>query len=304
MSICQQAPNQFQLYLDNELDSQEKLQLEKHLQNCISCKQIFDQQQYWLTQIRHSKPLYQASANLQSSIEKILDDCPKPYQASAKLHKNIDKLLSNSNLLTFPSKSSIQRLVVAVAATVIILLTSYTYLSSYNSSTSFDEHSEFALMAVNTHIRHQKGKLPLEIKSDSAQDVSTWFLGKVSFSLTLPNYQESSGQEKLYQLEGARLVGFKNDYAAYISYQMQQRPISLIVTANTVALPDGGEKIISKGLTFHCEVIDGLKVISWTDHGLTYALISDLAERGQQSCVVCHTGTKDKDFIDSLKIKS
>ena len=159
MSICQQTPNQIQLYLDNELDSQEKLQLEEHLQNCLACKQIFDQQQYWLNQIRQSKPLYQASTNLQSSIEKILDDCPKPYQASAKLHKNIDKLLSNSNLLTFPSKSSIQRLVVAVAATVIILLTSYTYLSSYNSPTSFDEHSEFALMAVDTHLRHQKGKM-------------------------------------------------------------------------------------------------------------------------------------------------
>ncbi len=304
MSICQQAPNQIQLYLDNELDSQEKLQLEKHLQSCVPCKQIFDQQQYWLNQIRQSKPLYQASTNLQASIEKILDDCPKPYQASTKLKKNIDNLLSSNNLLAFPSKFYIQRLVIGLAATIIILLTSYTYLSNYNRHTNFDEHSDFALMAVDTHLRHQKGKLPLEIKSDSAKDVSSWFLGKVPFSLTLPNYQEISGQEKLYQLEGARLVGFKRDYAAYISYQMQQRPISLVVTANTVALPDGGEKIISKGLTFHCEVIDGLKVISWTDHGLTYALISDLAERGQQSCVVCHTGTKDKDFIDSLKIKS
>ena len=36
--------------------------------------------------------------------------------------------------------------------------------------------------------------------------------------------------EKLYQLEGARLVGYKNDYAAYVAYQIRTRPISLVVT--------------------------------------------------------------------------
>jgi hypothetical protein len=34
---------------------------------------------------------------------------------------------------------------------------------------------------------------------------------------------------------------------------------------------------------------------------LTYALVSDLEERGQQSCLVCHAGTKDRDFIEGLR---
>jgi hypothetical protein len=42
-------------------------------------------------------------------------------------------------------------------------------------------------------------------------------------------------------------------------------------------------------------------VITWSDRGLTYALVSDLDERGQQSCIVCHEGTKDRDFIEPLK---
>ncbi len=61
-------------------------------------------------------------------------------------------------------------------------------------------------------------------------ETSNWFTGKVPFLVKLPNYQESSGQEKLYQLEGARLVGYKNDYAAYVAYQIRTRPISLAVT--------------------------------------------------------------------------
>jgi hypothetical protein len=62
-------------------------------------------------------------------------------------------------------------------------------------------------------------------------------------------------------------------------------------------------KIKAKGLVFHYDTIHGLKVITWSDRGLTYALVSDLAERGQQSCTVCHQGTKDQDFITPLKPK-
>jgi hypothetical protein len=82
---------------------------------------------------------------------------------------------------------------------------------------------------------------------------------------------------------------------------MRARPISLVITSDTIAQPSGGEEIAAKGLTFHYDAIQGLKVITWSDRGLTYALVSDLDERGQESCVVCHQGAKDQDFIAPLK---
>lgn len=156
-------------------------------------------------------------------------------------------------------------------------------------------------MAAETHLRITRGQLPLETRSANPQEISDWFTNKVNFSVKLPNYQESSGQEKLYTLEGARLVNFQNDYAAYVAYRMKTRPISLVITSDSVAKPSGGEEIASKGLLFHYNAIDGLKVITWSDRGLTYALVSDLEERGQRSCIVCHAGTKDRDFIEPLK---
>ena len=109
-----------------------------------------------------------------------------------------------------------------------------------------------------------------------------------------------SGQAQLYRIEGGRVVRFKNDYAAYVSYQMDRQPISLLVTSDSVAAPGGGDEIVSKGITFHYDSIDGLKVITWSDRGLTYALVSNLKERGQQSCLVCHQGTKDTDFLEGF----
>ena len=156
-------------------------------------------------------------------------------------------------------------------------------------------------MAAATHLRHMRGELPFEMESANPQDISAWFANKVKFSVKLPNYQESSGQEKLYTLEGARLVGYENDYAAYVAYQMADRHISLVITSDSVAKPSGGEEITARGLRFHYNAIDGLKVLTWSDRGLTYALVSDLDERGQQSCIVCHQGAKDQDFIEPLK---
>jgi hypothetical protein len=156
-------------------------------------------------------------------------------------------------------------------------------------------------MAVETHQRHLRGQLPLEITSAAPEQISAWFAGKVQFRVKLPNYQELSGQTKLYDIEGARLVGYKNDYAAYVAYQMQRQLISLVVTSAAIAQPAGGEEIISKGITFHYASISGWKVITWSDRGLTYALVSDLEKRGQQSCLVCHQGTKDQDFVEHLK---
>lgn len=156
-------------------------------------------------------------------------------------------------------------------------------------------------MAAETHLRRTRGQLPLEVETAAPQGISEWFANKVNFSVKLPNYQESSGQEKLYTLEGARLVGYKEDYAAYVAYRMKARPISLVITSDAVAKPSGGEEIVARGLTFHYNAIHGLKVITWSDRGLTYALVSDLEERGQQSCIVCHQGTKDQDLITPLK---
>jgi hypothetical protein len=161
--------------------------------------------------------------------------------------------------------------------------------------------SAFALMAVDVHQRHLRNQLPLEIRSRVPREVSTWFSGKVPFEVELPNYQELSGQEKLYNLDGARLVGYKSDYAAYVAYEMSDDLISLVITSADIAEPSGGQVIVAKGIPFHHNSIGELKVITWSHRGLTYALVSNLEERGQQSCLVCHQGTTDREFLQSLK---
>ncbi len=299
MDSCNQIRAQTAFYLDDELHNGERDEFEAHLQRCNACQEFCELERQMLNTIRASRPLYSASPDLRARVIQMLNSAPETVTASHRLRERIQGSLWRDSELVFGLRRS-RLIMLAVIALALVSSVSW-FLTKGRELPLILQPSEFALMAVDTHMRRLRGQLPLEVISDSPQQISLWFAGKVAFRLKLPNYQESSGQEKLYRLEGARLVGFKNDYAAYVAYQMRQRPITLVVTSNSVAMPSGGEQIVSKGLTFHYHSISGLKVITWADHGLTYALVSDLEERGQQSCLVCHEGTKDRDFIEGLK---
>lgn len=297
MMQCQDIRSRMAFYLDDELHNGERTDFEAHLSGCPACHSLCEQERRELESIRALQPLYSAPPELRTRMAALLNETPEPYRAPSALRDRLQQMLWPR-----PQFSFFQRPTRALAFAVLLISLGVVGLSlARRQQQALPIPSEFALMAVDTHTRRLRNQLPLEIVSDSPAAISGWFAGKVSFSLKLPNYQEDSGQDKVYRLEGARLVGFKNDYAALVAYQMGRHPITLVVTSNAVALPAGGEEITSKGLRFHYDALNGLKVITWADRGLTYALISDLAERGQQSCIVCHEGTKDRDFIEGLK---
>ena len=275
MSKCDDIRGRLTLYLDDELQGMERAAVEVHLSECESCAAIFERELNFLNTVRESGQLYAAPPELRAKVQQILR----------------------------PRRSSRMSWMVAAAAVLLVLLLPVVVWRVLKQPDQPENGPacSFALMAAETHLRHVGGQLPLEVESTSPQQISEWFVNKVNFGVKLPNYQESSGQEKLYVLEGARLVNFKTDYAAYVAYQMKERPISLVITSASGVEPTGGEVIAAGGLKFHYNAIDGLKVLTWSDRGLTYALVSDLEERGQQSCIVCHQGTKDQSFIEPLK---
>ena len=296
---CQDLRLRMAFYLDDELHNGERTDFEAHLQSCAACQQLCEQERLELESIRATRPLYTAPPELRARMAALLAEAPEPYRAPVALRDRLQHMLwpaAQPRLFARPARA------LAFAAVLLTFCAAGIMTWWLNRQIQpASAPSEFAMMAVNTHMRRLRNQLPLEINSTSPSEISNWFAGKVSFDLTLPNFQEVSGQDQLYRLEGARLVGFKNDYAALVAYQMGQHPITLVVTSNAVALPAGGEEVASKGLRFHYDSLDQLKVITWAHRGLTYALISDLAERGQQSCIVCHEGTKDRDFIEGLK---
>jgi anti-sigma factor RsiW len=298
MKQCEDARAQIAFYLDDELKGDELLALEAHLAACTDCRRLCEDERSFLDAVRAARPLYVAPQELRDEVERTLLKAPAPYAASPQLRRRVQQSIWQAGATALVSSNARRTLMLAFVALFVV---GAVWHYAPRKDSPANRPSEFALLAVATHQRYVRGQLPLEISSGSPEQISKWFTNKVPFSLELPSYQEESGQEKIYTLEGARLVGFYKDYAAYVAYQMRQRPISLVVTCNSVALPSGGKEITWKGLTFHYNSIDGYEVMTWSHRGLTYALVSDPEKSGQGSCIVCHAGTKDRDLIDIVK---
>jgi anti-sigma factor RsiW len=249
------------LYLDDELQEGDRLAVEIHVRACADCRAALEAERELISAIRKARPRYRASELLRQKVATLL-------QKSVRQPRSL------------PSWSPI------AASVLLLLAVAVAWLATAGPLRV--EHNSFVTTAVNTHLHHLQGQLPLEVVSDSPATISAWFAGKLRFNLKLPDYPEVAGEAKPYRIEGARLVGFKGDYAAYVVYHLNSRAISLLVTSDSTAQPSGGEEIPWQGMRFHFQSVAGWKVLTWSDNGLTYALVSDLEERGQASCIVCH----------------
>jgi anti-sigma factor RsiW len=231
----------------------------------------------------HCGPLLRAATSV--------DDGPTPQD---------EKLLAELKAPSRPDRTSpskrrlplIRWLIPAVALLVIVGALSTTP----GSSSAPLSGREFAEFAVRTHRQHAQGNLALDVHSDSQQTLNEWFKTKLQFFLALPASPAAPGEERPYRLEGARLVQVGGKTAAFIAYQMQTSPATLMVTPDSVAVASGGTEVDFKKVSFHYAMVDGYKVVTWSAHGLTYALVSQEGNSTQRSCMVCHSAMRDRDL--------
>jgi hypothetical protein len=155
---------------------------------------------------------------------------------------------------------------------------------------------KFAEFAVNAHRQHAQGNLALDIHSDSQQALNDWLKARSPFYLDLPASPPVPGEQRPYRLQGARLVPVGGKAAVYVAYQMQSGPVSLMVAPDSLALAAGGAQVDYKKVSFHYRTVEGFKVVTWSLHGNTYALVSQEGNGTQRSCMVCHSAMRDRDL--------
>lgn len=277
---CESARNLIAADVDRELLAEERAALLAHVQGCPACRRVHEQES-------------ELAAALRAELA--------PPPAPAALRARVEALASARGRRPWLLAGAAAAVAVVALASVFLhgSRVEQAPLASAPPPTQ-QGFSEFAQVAVDSHLRYGSGRLPLEVRSRSAAEVSRWFEGRVPFHLTLPDYPVGPGEKKFYELEGARLVAAGGDYAAYVAYRMEQRPISLLVASAERVHPGGRETIVSGGLTFHLDAVSGLKVITWSDNGLTYALVSDLSVSGAQTCLVCHGAPQERGKIEGF----
>jgi anti-sigma factor RsiW len=282
------------LFLDDELTGGELEAFNRHVQECSSCREELIERRRFLERVRAARPSYSVSAELRREVAAILGEpagsgtVPAPGLA---VRRSTGK---NRVWFAWLFRRPIPALVALLLTIAGVALLARLSLTEARANAFVD-------MAAQTHRQQLAGQLPLEVRTTSPSEITAWFADKVPFQFRLPTYEEVDGQAQKYELTGGTLVEFNGARAAYISYRMGAQTISLVLTSASSSVAAGGEKTVSKSLTFHAHRRGDLQVVTWSVHNLTYALVSAVTLPVGQSCVVCHAGAEDRKLIQNLK---
>jgi mycothiol system anti-sigma-R factor len=292
---CDEHRGNILLYLDNELRGQELEHFRAHILDCAECRRQLEGEQALSNLLHRSRPLYSAPETIRSRVSAVLlqerkvsADAPKVRRKG--LWADFSRMLGNP-LFQTPAWRAL-----AVAAPVIILFLIFVPVFVHQARAS-----SYVEAALTAHRSYLNGSLPLEIQSDSPEDVTAWLADKVPFHFQLPASQGRGDGKPAYRLTGARIVNYRSNPIALVSYAMNsdeqnadREKITLLVASSSSAIAAGGEVVRSNGLVFHYHSKSGFRVITWMNEGRTYALVSSLPGNARQSCLVCHQNMADQ----------
>ena len=284
MSPCDEVSLKALRYLDDRLQGQELRDFRAHLEVCPNCRASVETERALSRLLHRSRPLYSAPPALRARVAVLVEKHSGPILASENFYKRL--LRSVGNGFADPVRRVVRLRLLAATLAVTAML-----LAFVPSAVRQLRAADYVETAVTTHRSYLDGNLALGIRSDSPEQVSSWFTGKVPFQFRLP--QSTPGSIPTYQLAGASLVSYRGSPAALIIYEKQKERISLLVASSQSAAVAGGEEVRSGALMFHYRTDQGFKVVTWSNHGLTYALVSAVAGSARESCMVCHQSMAD-----------
>jgi mycothiol system anti-sigma-R factor len=279
MSPCDEYAVKTLRYLDNDLKGQELEDFRSHLESCADCRDHLEAEKALSQLLRRSRPLYSTPEALRDRLATLL------VQPSERNHKQ-DRVDHRVH------RSSLKRLVnwrVLVPASVVLALCLLLIPHILRNV----EAASYVETAVAAHRNCLSGNLPPTLQSNSAEEITAWFAGKLPFDFRVPTAESGPEKKPAYKLTGAAVVNYKGSPAALVMYETQNDKISLLVDSSSSAIVWGGDEIRFGRLTFHSRTDAGFKVITWSTHGLSYALVSSVSGSAGASCLVCHQNMAD-----------
>jgi anti-sigma factor RsiW len=288
MSDCDEHGVRILSYVDNCLHGQELDDFRAHLEQCSNCRASVETERSLSQLLRRSRPLYSAPPALRERVAAIVE---QPHlgrgRESGAFYAVFLRMLGS--WLTDPARrvARLRLLAASLAVTAMLLAFVPHFLRQARAA-------DYVESAVTTHRGYLDGKLSPGLQSNSPEQVTAWFNGKVPFTFRLPRAQGTLESIPTYQLTGGTLVKYRGKPAALVTYKKHNEQISLLVASADSAVVAGGDEVRSGKLIFHYRADQGFHVVTWSNHGLSYALVSSVSGSARESCMVCHQTMADR----------
>jgi mycothiol system anti-sigma-R factor len=286
-SACDEFAVTVLRYLDNDLEGQELEDFCSHLNSCENCQAHLGEEVALSKLLHRSRPLYSAPVQLRARISAATEHPSLSTSPRGRSYELPPEALSGGlwNICRrFPSLR-----VLAPAALAIVLCLAFVPDMVRNVRAA-----SYVDTAAAEHRCYLDGSLPITFHSSSPELVTTWLTGKVPFDFHLPRAESTPQSKPVYRLIGASVVDYKGSPAALVMYETQNEKITLFAVSSKATVIAGGDEVRYGSLIFHYHTDSGFRVITWNNHGLSYALVSSVSAPAHESCMVCHQNMTDK----------
>jgi len=234
--VCDSWKAKLDTYLDGELPEEETRAFDVHVRSCLSCAAET------LTRVQMKRAVQLAG---------------KRFTPSSEFRQRIQRSIAAK-----PQRSPRLAWILAPAVLAIILVGALTsaYLGTARSRRDH-VYSEIA----DLHVATLASSSPVDVISTDRHTVKPWFQGKIPFTFSLPELQNSE-----FSLVGGRVAYLGQTAGAHLIYQIRKHEISVFLfpegSANQVLGSDSG---VQRRQTFNVE--------TWTQGGLRYIVFGDAA---------------------------
>ncbi len=242
---CEETQRSIAWFLDDELDPEQALEMESHLEGCGACRALLESEGRLRLALRRAASSMTAPARLRRRLNE------------AMVH---ERRRSSPWVRRWP----------AVAAAAILLA----FLWKGASPGESDELIEAAAF----HARN----LPVMMETDDVEKVRQFFTGKLPFAVQLPHLAATT--ERTANVVpvrfGGRVTQFNNRDTAYVRYQTPRGQLSVFVYESSPGgimrggpfYRVGNQKVLVKR-------VRGFTAMRWQRDGLVYSVVTDLPER-------------------------
>ncbi len=237
---CLEVRRLLHAYIDAELDTENNLEIEQHLQNCEGCSRHYKHYLALRTAIREGSLYFSPPELLQRSVRFSVRQATQSARVAGRL--------------SWRSLS--------VAAALLFVLFGVWGLLQWWSASSSPASNTLAQEVLDSHIRSLLSNHLVDITSSDESTVKPWFTGRLGFSPPVINLNAWG-----YPMLGGRLDYLDNHMAAAVVYRCGGHVINVFFWPAA-----SQEETVVKTTTLR-----GYNLTHWTSYGMNCWAVSDLA---------------------------
>jgi anti-sigma factor RsiW len=275
MNECNENQTRIQLYVDGELTLEERDDFLAHVEHCLTCSVALEEAKAQSAYIRGARYSVSAPDSLRNAVTLKLQDAARAGSGPRIVQRN-------SSRMRVWSWAAVAAMLLVVAGGVL----------------AFNQHRQkknnpMIQTAVLAHQQLERSETPLDISSDSAEVVSSWFANKMSFPFQMANSGIATEDKAKYKLNGGRLLTIGSERVALLSFTQSHNIVSMLVGPDRLLKASGGTTVESDGIVLHSQRRQSFHVVTWNTRGLSYVLTYRSPVDSKGNCSKCHEGASE-----------